>query len=186
MTLPRLRLELIYKIFYKIYFGTIPPKHLINQEQAAGYLMNSSDVLFLCHGNINRSPFAEEYFKSHCNEYNSVDSAGFYPVDGRTPPDIAVRIAKENHIDISNHQSKSISSINVRDYDVIFMMDSMNYYHYTKNINHTTDRVFFLSSFIDNYTYDIPDPNSGSERTYRRVFRTITNSIDKLIKYKNG
>jgi len=69
-------------------------------------------VVFLCVGNICRSPYAAEVFRRRMPgawaEKIRVESMGFYPVPDRPSPGKAVRAAGRRGVDLSDHRSRVV------------------------------------------------------------------------------
>lgn len=72
-----------------------------------------STVLFLCFGNICRSPFAEEVFRRRVPDTGpegvEAESAGFYPEAGRPSPAEARCAAARRGVDLTDHRSRVVS-----------------------------------------------------------------------------
>src|SRR6185436_2724004 len=81
-------------------------------------------VLFVCTGNICRSPIAEGLFRHATRGRNDfrVLSAGVGAVEGLTPSEHAVRALRELGIDISRQRSRQLSMDLVDEADFIFGM----------------------------------------------------------------
>lgn len=75
-------------------------------------------VLFVCHGNICRSPYAEELFRQALKDRGLADtiavhSGGFVGPDRPSPPE-ALEVASERAIDLTRHRSKSVDATRPR------------------------------------------------------------------------
>ena len=81
-------------------------------------------ILFVCTGNICRSPMAEGLFRQAFKGRGDFEvySAGVGAVDGLPPSEHAVRALKEMGIDISHQRSRMLSGELVRRADYIFGM----------------------------------------------------------------
>jgi protein-tyrosine-phosphatase len=82
-------------------------------------------ILFVCHGNICRSPFAAAAFLRSCAPEIArginVTSAGFIGPK-RSPPSAALTAASRFGVDLSAHRSALITSENLRAADLIVVM----------------------------------------------------------------
>lgn len=79
------------------------------RERASDLIAGGLDeVLFVCRGNICRSPFAERSFlqKSDAAGRIEVRSSGFYPECGRSSPPEAVDAARRRGVDLAGHRSR--------------------------------------------------------------------------------
>lgn len=85
-----------------------------------------SRVLFVCHGNICRSPYAEGALRRELSprvrDRIEVDSAGFIGPD-RGSPSVAIQVAGERSVDLSGHRSRLVEADSVRAADLVFVME---------------------------------------------------------------
>lgn len=144
-------------------------------------------VLFLCHGNICRSPLAERYARRRLRaldggEY-TVDSAGFVEREGRLSPDPAIEVAREVGVELSTHRSRCVTDDQLDESDVVVLMDVGNYYDLWRRRPGITDRSRFLKVFGDGgpEDYRIDDPDGSGTETFRRVYDEITRAVDGLV-----
>ena len=85
-----------------------------------------SRILFVCHGNICRSPYAEGAARRDLapsfRERIECRSAGFIGPDRPSPP-AAQRVARERSVDLTDHRSRLLEPEVVRASDLVFVMD---------------------------------------------------------------
>lgn len=79
-------------------------------------------VLFVCHANICRSPYAEAVARSLLPADIAIRSAGFVGPDRLSPPE-AVAVAGERGLDLAAHRSQLITADHLRTSDVVLVMD---------------------------------------------------------------
>jgi len=87
-------------------------------------------ILFVCHGNICRSPLAEGVFKHLVVERGlerrfHVDSAGTYALDGQLPHPNSIRVAEEHGIALAS-VSRSVVRDDLWAFDYLVAMDRAN------------------------------------------------------------
>src|SRR5690606_27321391 len=85
-------------------------------------------LLFVCKGNICRSPFAVKYAKKHMPGWY-ISSARYYPVTGRCSPPEAIQCASEFGIDLHRHYSMGLSLDIVEKADALIVFDLENFAH---------------------------------------------------------
>ncbi len=91
------------------------------------------NILFVCMGNICRSPSAEGFFatalqKSSVKEQVSIDSAGTHGYHiGQTPDSRAVETALNFGVDISQLRARKVGISDFDNYDLIIAMDRNNF-----------------------------------------------------------
>ncbi|MBL7857896.1 MAG: low molecular weight phosphotyrosine protein phosphatase [Cyclobacteriaceae bacterium] len=146
-------------------------------------------VLFVCLGNICRSPLAEAIFKHKVKEQGidqlfEVDSCGTSnyhigdPPDGRT-----LRNALKNGVPI-HHSGRQLTNDDVKRYDIILAMDSSNYQNILRlpNASQHLDKIQLMRAYDPVHPgSDVPDPYYGGERGFQDVFEILNRSIDCLI-----
>lgn len=147
-------------------------------------------VLFVCLGNICRSPTAEGVFSKVVNDANlseqiKVDSAGTGNWHIGHPPDNrAIKAAALRGIDISGLRARQVSASDMHVFDYIIAMDNQNLadlkqlsipsHHYKINL--------FLS-YADQYDdSEVPDPYYGGNQGFETALNMIENASEGLLK----
>ena len=87
-------------------------------------------VLFVCTGNLCRSPMAEgllrhELESRDCNNIE-VASAGTWAADGEPATEEAIAVSQQSGIDISSHRSRLLDSKELGDTDVVIAMTNVH------------------------------------------------------------
>ena len=146
------------------------------------YLKTAECILFLCKGNICRSPFAEAYARQQFPVTLKVMSCGYFPEEGRKCPDDAVSAAHQFQVDLGGHRSEIVTREMLENANIVFLFDQENR---DKIINLFPDikrKLFFLGSLSDNDSIHIKDPNGGTVEVFTETYRLIRFSIDRLVK----
>ena len=83
-------------------------------------------LVFICTGNVCRSPMAEGLLRSALSEYDEiqVESAGLGAVVGHPADDHALALMKELGEDISAHRARQIHPDMVKDADLVLVMEA--------------------------------------------------------------
>ena len=145
-------------------------------------------LVFICHGNIMRSPMSEALFKqfaSDCHQRGvSVISAGVNAVPGRSVDPRALKVAREFGIVLDNHRAQLLTPGMVEQADVIFAMDRENEALVRARYPQSAHKVFMLSAYADvsYHQLEIPDPYWGDEAEVRRCYRILEGCIHNLAK----
>lgn len=148
-----------------------------------GAASETSDVLFLCYGNICRSPLAERYLESAAEDRGidglSVDSAGLRTTAGRASPDDAIQVADEFGVDLSDHRSKPATDALIERSDLVVVMDLLNYSDLRREFGDLDDKTRFLGVFSGE-GYEIDDPYGGGLDGFRTLYDDVIRGVDGL------
>jgi len=145
------------------------------------------NILFVCLGNICRSPIAEALLKKKYTENNidaKVDSAGFEPYHINRPPDKkAIKISKKNGLEIGG-RSRLFIKADFDIYDKIFAMDSQNYEDVIELSRSKNDlkKVDLIMNIIEpGRNKNLPDPFRSGNENYDDVYEILDKVTDKLV-----
>ena len=129
-------------------------------------ISNKYKVLFVCLGNICRSPAAQGIFEHYVRESGmqdriEADSAGTYSGHRGELPDRRMRTAALYRGLALTHKARPVSGLDFLDFDLIVAMDDQNYedlMHLAPSVE-ATHKIRKMASFLKNHkmTY-IPDP----------------------------
>ena len=144
--------------------------------------------LFICTGNICRSPMAEGLLRHADAGRNElrVMSAGLGAMDGQPPSAHAVAAMKELGIDISQQRSHLLTAAMVKQADYIFGMTHSHVDTVMLLYPHAAEKTFLLREFdetLDPYEKDISDPIGGSYEVYVNCRDQIEQGIASLLRF---
>jgi protein-tyrosine phosphatase len=143
--------------------------------------MNSVKVLFVCMGNICRSPTAQGAFEQLVEKHELVgriviDSAGTHAYHIGEAPDVrATETAKRRGIDLSKQQARRVSAADFDEFDYVLAMDSSNYADLSElcSPEHTGKLRLFLEFASIPGVNEVPDPYYGGATGFERVLDMI-------------
>jgi protein-tyrosine-phosphatase len=139
----------------------------------------SGNILFLCYGNICRSPFAEHVARTKLSGYRIV-SAGFHHTVGRKTPLDFLNIATSFGIDLAGRRSARITWRHVAEADLILVMDLANYEQLSREFPEARGRTTLLGLFAAEPFVSIDDPYHAAEAQVRRILEKICISVEGL------
>lgn len=127
--------------------------------------MKHYKILFVCLGNICRSPMAEYVLRHLAEEAGlsrriSTDSAGTSGWhDGENMHEGTRRTLAKHHIDSSGFTSSRIRSGDADEFDFIIAMDDNNLSELEQRFGHRPEQIFKLTDLIPESGYrHVPDP----------------------------
>jgi protein-tyrosine-phosphatase/predicted ATP-grasp superfamily ATP-dependent carboligase len=136
-------------------------------------------LLFLCYGNICRSPVAHHLAGRRIAGVE-IDSAGFHSCDGREPPEHVRRAAEAAGIDLAQHRSRRVSVYDVERADLILCMDAENLQALRSEFPDAAGRATLLGLFRSPPLGRIADPYVFSEKRTGEVIAAIDASVAGL------
>jgi len=150
-------------------------------------------ILFVCMGNICRSPTAEGVFRKLSSEHSvlknlEIDSCGTTGYHVGEPSDPrSVSAAKERGYDLSEIRARKISSNDLEFYDYIFAMDNENLSNILKLANNNKNSQSKVSLFL-NYAKEspvdcVPDPYYGGASGFDDVIELVEEASKGFIKH---
>jgi RpiB/LacA/LacB family sugar-phosphate isomerase len=146
------------------------------------------NILFVCTGNICRSPMAEGLFRHATegrNDYR-VASAGVGAADGQPPSLHAVRALREIGIDSGGLRSQLLTPELVEEADYIFGMTHSHVETIMTLFPQAAEKTFLLREFdetLDEFEKDISDPIGCSYETYAYCRDQIEQGIFAMLKF---
>lgn len=142
-------------------------------------------ILFVCLGNICRSPLAHGIAEQIVNQNKLeflIDSAGTSDWHkGEAPCENSIKIADQHHVDISRQRSRPIAKEDITSFDHVVAMDRQN----KKDLEaFGFSNIHLLGDFADYNGKDVPDPYffdgfEGFEHVYNMVATCVEDFIKK-------
>ena len=142
-------------------------------------------VLFVCLGNICRSPTAESVFRKKFNDlkipayFDSAATSNYHIGDKSDPR--SIKHAEKRNYEMT-HLGRQISQKDFSDFDHIFVMDNSNLENVLKVCPpEQKAKVALLTDYAKNKSYKmIPDPYHGTESDFELVLDIIEDCVDNF------
>lgn len=146
-------------------------------------------VLFVCLGNICRSPLAMNLFKREVSErglsgHFEIDSCGTsdYHI-GSSPDSRTVENALKNGLEI-NHSARQLTPSDLEKYDYLLAMDRDNLAN-IKALDPSgqyEDKIFLMRDFDpEEQRAEVPDPYFGGEQGFQNVYEILKRSVSHFL-----
>lgn len=139
-------------------------------------------VLFVCTGNLCRSPMAAALLQARltCDEARrdwQVGSAGVWTVDGRPASAYAVEEMAQRGIDLRTHRSRNITRELMAGADLVLAMTRGHAEALGAAFPEHAHKVYLLSEMVGQ-EYDIYDPYGGTRLEYTYTARELDQLIE--------
>ena len=150
------------------------------------------NVLFVCTGNICRSPFAEVLLKDLLSERGlegiRADSAGVLALPGNSATPLAQQVAAEFGVDLSDHEAKSVSKALLAWCDLVLVMEKSQEEALLAAFPEVAGEVLLLRHFgrHGSRRRGIADPYGLRREAYRFCFLDIEDAVTGLAEYLSG
>lgn len=151
-------------------------------------LSNVKSVLFVCMGNICRSPSAEAVFRHKAKEQGvqlEIDSAGTTGSHAREKPDHrAQRVGVERGYSFDKIKARKVTVEDFAKFDMVLAMDEHNVKELKKIApEHLQDKIQLFLEYADNFEeLEVPDPYYGGARGFKFVLDLVEDASEGLLK----
>ena len=133
-------------------------------------------VLFVCSGNICRSPLAAALLERELRVLGTegvvAESAGTLDLDGRGASHWAIEVAAENGLDLSHHVSRQVNKRMLEDASIVVAMSQGHAEQLSSILPAVERRMLVL---------DVPDPYGLQKQAYEAVFGAIKDAMPLII-----
>jgi protein-tyrosine phosphatase len=140
-------------------------------------------ILFVCFGNIMRSPMAEAMFRQcTAGTHILVASAGLHAIPGGEAHPRALVASSEIGLPLVQHRAQLLTPEMVSQSDVIFVMDFQNQAEVLALYPEAREKVVLLSAYAEGAERcrEIPDPYFGDLEATRRCYALLQTCIHNL------
>lgn len=152
-------------------------------------MKNKVSVVFVCMGNICRSPTAEAVFRHYVEnaglaEHILIDSAGTHDYHIGEPPDLrAQRTAQQRGYDMSSLRGRQVEAGDFHRFDYVLAMDRANLAILQRMAPRAgdTQAKLFLEYARHHAEREVPDPYYGGADGFERVLDMVEDAAEGLL-----
>ena len=147
---------------------------------------NMKKILFICHGNICRSPMAEFILKSKTKDcYVESAATSTEEIGSHIYPKACEQLVKHGIKNFENKRARQVKKSDYEEFDFLIIMDEENRYGLKRIVGEDKEhKIYKLLDFVeDEYLkgLDIDDP--WYTRDFDRSYNEIEKGCDGLIKF---
>lgn len=161
-----------------------------DQARESDWTVNKVSVLFVCMGNICRSPTAEAVFRHYAenaglSEYVLIDSAGTHDYHIGDPPDARTqRVAQQRGYDMSGLRGRLVDVGDFERFDYVLAMDHANLATLRSLVGQGgCNPHLFLKYARHHAERDVPDPYYGGADGFERVLDMVEDAAQGLLQH---
>ncbi len=140
--------------------------------------------MFVCTGNICRSPMAKYYLQKRLADENisniDVTSAGIFALDNNPASPDTQQIMESIGAPLTDHRSYPLTLEKVQDADLILVMEKNHKDLIEKRMPRMAHKVKLLGSYINGE--EIIDPYGSEREVHQESFQQIRDAVENLIK----
>ncbi len=147
-------------------------------------------VLFVCLGNICRSPLAQGIFEHKVaarglTDFYFADSAGTSAYhEGEKPHSGSLQIARKRNISIEHQRSRPVRTSDRLEFDVFVAMDHSNYHTLEHEFAIPREKLLLMRDFDSKGKGgDVPDPWGHGPEAFAEVFDILDRCCDNLLEF---
>jgi protein-tyrosine-phosphatase len=114
-----------------------------------------------------------------------ITSMGIHAREKQTATSFAIIVCKEHQIDISGHLSRGLVFDELREADIIFVMEKFQLNFITTFVPQAAEKLALLALWPakESKEHAVPDPINTGIREYRKTFTLIESHIDRIMPY---
>ncbi len=129
-------------------------------------------LLFVCYGNICRSPMAEGIARKRLGPSVEVASAGIGATGGPASEEGVLVMKLVYGVDISSHVARPVGAFDLGAFDAVIAMD-VSIYNHLRDFWEVPEAVL--------YGWDIEDPLGSDYATYKETARKIEDRLEQFL-----
>ena len=163
------------------------PGHENSDKQRLMNETSTISILFVCMGNICRSPTAEGVFRHVVREAGlagqlDIDSAGTHAYHVGEPPDRRSQAAASRRgYELGDIRARRVAEADFERFDLILAMDKLNLVTLQDSAGQHADKVRLFLEYSSGPETEVPDPYYGGATGFERVLDLVEDASNALL-----
>ncbi len=141
---------------------------------------DATSIVFICKGNICRSPFAALYAAAKFPK-KIISGGGLRAQLGNQPPAFAVECARVHGINLAEYRARGIDREIVLANDLLIVFEAKQRAELISRYPEAAGRVLLVAEFLDGRPGDVADPFGGPREGFQVCYAQLATVIDRLI-----
>jgi len=142
-------------------------------------------VLFVCTGNLCRSPMAEYILQRELSDRGAddvlVESAGTFAMEGNPAARKAVKEMEKQGIDMSGHRARALTRRMLEEADVVVVMEKQHELTALALMPDAGEKIVLMGKLVDGRdNHEIPDPYGSDEEFFSQTCDLIKKAAAAL------
>lgn len=159
-------------------WASLPPVRARQRAHTQALAKRAKHVVFLCWGNICRSPFAGYYAQRVWPADLEITSRGLHYQQARLSPPDAVTAAREHGIDLDAHRSALITAEEVKQADMIVCFDELVRRELLARHPEARNKAVRFGTLSPSGPVSVSDPFSRGLAAFRDAYQQIKQTLD--------
>jgi L-malate glycosyltransferase len=136
-------------------------------------------ILFVCQGNIIRSPYAASLLARELSGSAGlrIASAGLAAISGNAAHPTAMQLAGERRVDMSGHSASPLDAETVNGSDVIFVMEIPQLLALRQRFPQAESKTFLITCLAADVPLEVRDPYAGAAPEFNACFEHISRAL---------
>jgi protein-tyrosine-phosphatase len=154
-----------------------------NPSELAARISSAGKILFVCHGNIMRSPFAEAALRERIRGRADVTvrSSGLWFGGGKPANPRARACARSFGIDLESHRTRRIERTELLGTDIAFAMEVDHLVEIARRFPESAGKVYLLGCMAsDGGPLEIADPLHEPDEVLEACFRRVDAAVARI------
>lgn len=151
--------------------------------ELTAFVGGARTVLFVCHGNLIRSPFGAGLLRLRLAEPSGIAvlSGGLWAATGHPADATAMKCAERFGVDLKGHRTRPLERGDVEAADILFVMEIRHLLELRRRFPEAYRRTYLLGCLTPSGPLEVSDPASGSLAGFEACYHQIEDGVNRIV-----